>query len=76
MLILAACATTTGLNVSDAPAIADNKPLVACAVFQPIYWSEIDTVETIIQAKEHNAVWSRLCSQTKSKEKMIDHEPS
>lgn len=76
MLTLAACATTTGLNDNKAPAIAENKPLIACAVYQPISWSEKDTNITLIQIKEHNAVWSRLCPQTISQESEINHEPS
>ena len=33
---------------------------VAC-VFEPIYWSKRDTVETVRQIKEHNAVGKATC---------------
>lgn len=36
-------------------------PVLACAAFQPVYWSEQDTAETIASVKEHNAVWAALC---------------
>lgn len=33
----------------------------ACRAFEPLTWSRRDTAETIRRAKEHNAVWTRLC---------------
>lgn len=53
--ILTACATTT---VSSAPTSPDR---VACAVFQPIYWSGKDTQKSVEQIKEHNAVGKAVC---------------
>ncbi|MEL6504163.1 MAG: hypothetical protein AAFQ10_06865 [Pseudomonadota bacterium] len=32
-----------------------------CAGFQPIPWSKLDTPQTIIEIKSHNAVWKRFC---------------
>lgn len=32
-----------------------------CTTFQPIYWAEEDTDETIRAVKAHNAVWVSLC---------------
>lgn len=52
--ILTACATTT--TVSSAPT-----DRVACAVFQPIYWSARDTQKSVEQIKEHNAVGKAVC---------------
>jgi hypothetical protein len=52
MLILTSCATTTG---SDAPTES------FCALAKPIHWSAKDTDETIIEVKEHNAVWKKYC---------------
>lgn len=54
--ILTACATTT--TVSSAPTSPDR---VACAVFQPIYWSARDTQKSVEQIKEHNAVGKAVC---------------
>ena len=35
----------------------------SCRAFEPINWSRHDTEETIRRAKEHNAVWARLCAE-------------
>lgn len=32
-----------------------------CDIAKPIYWADGDTDETILQAKEHNAVGKSLC---------------
>lgn len=54
MLTLTSCATTTDFaGTTDAS--------VACLSFEPIRWSPQDTDQTIIQVKEHNAVWRALC---------------
>ena len=34
---------------------------VACESFEPIYWRERDSLETIKAVKEHNAVYRALC---------------
>jgi hypothetical protein len=33
-----------------------------CDVAKPIYWSKADSVDTIEQAKEHNAIGKALCN--------------
>ena len=33
-----------------------------CTAYLPITWSQQDTVETIHQIKQHNAVWFELCN--------------
>lgn len=33
----------------------------SCLAFLPITWSQSDTPETILQIKEHNAVFAALC---------------
>lgn len=33
----------------------------ACLTFQPVSWSKNDTLTTIRQIREHNAVWKSLC---------------
>lgn len=35
--------------------------LAACVVFEPIYWANGDTDETIKAVKLHNAAWLKLC---------------
>jgi hypothetical protein len=52
LLPLAACTTTTGGGATKA---------ALCDQFAPIRWSASDTVETIRQAKEANAVGAALC---------------
>jgi hypothetical protein len=32
-----------------------------CARWTPIYWSKLDTTDTVSQVKEHNAAWKRVC---------------
>lgn len=53
---LASC-QTTGSNAM----IKAVTTKVACESFEPILWSKKDTVKTITQAKEHNAVGKALC---------------
>jgi hypothetical protein len=54
-VILLACAATMDFSArTDAGASF-------CAVAKPILWSARDTDETIVQAKEHNAVGIKLC---------------
>ena len=36
---------------------------VDCLAFQPVRWSKSDTLQTIEQVREHNAVWKSLCSE-------------
>ncbi len=36
----------------------------ACQAYQPFHWSVEDTVETIQQARQHNAVYDDLCQGT------------
>lgn len=50
-MLLASCITTS-MSV-EIPKVAK-----ACTeIFLPIQWSSHDTPKTIIQIKEHNAVW-------------------
>ncbi len=49
MLAAGSCTTMTGSSARE------------CLMFDPITWSEGDTPETIIQVKEHNAVWVGRC---------------
>jgi hypothetical protein len=32
-----------------------------CLIYEPIYWSKNDTVETIIQVKANNAKYLAVC---------------
>ena len=34
---------------------------VDCEIFQPVKWSKKDTLRTVEQIKEHNAVWRSIC---------------
>ncbi len=43
-----------GINVS-------NKNEWNCSAYMPITWSRDDTQDTILQVKQHNAVWAALC---------------
>lgn len=43
------CTTTMGSSARE------------CLMFEPITWSELDTEETLVQIKEHNAVWKGRC---------------
>lgn len=49
------CVTTTASSVQVTK--------VACNpdVLKPITWSAKDTPKTVLQVKEHNAVWKALC---------------
>ena len=40
---------------------AKTEPQWECLAFQPVRWSSRDTVQTISQVKQHNAVWKELC---------------
>lgn len=52
---------------TESPAGADKLGRAAfCDVAEPIAWSALDTDGTIRQAKEHNAVGTRLCGWGKS----------
>lgn len=57
MLLLAipqaSCVTTMASNVPT--------DKVACASFQPIYWSGKDTTATVAAVKEHNAAGKAIC---------------
>ena len=60
MLLLAglpACATTTSLRETDPNAGAD-----FCAIAKPFRWNPQDTDESILQAKEWNAIGVKLCN--------------
>lgn len=60
LFLATGCATTTG---SGAEAVKASRSTVAmCDVFKPIRWSVKDTDDTIAAVKEHNAVWTVLCS--------------
>lgn len=67
--ILGSCATLTSLlgtkSAAGAVAASFDPVRVACGSFQPIRLAraewEILTEESVLQIKEHNAVWSRLC---------------
>jgi len=66
---LTACATTTDSAATSswwewltgADAESELGRASFCAVAKPIYWSALDTGETIAQVKEHNAVGAALC---------------
>lgn len=69
-LILVCCGTTTGLSASSAPATvattAAPTETGVCQMFKPIYWSKDDLVvkpdnQTMVQIREHNAVYKKLC---------------
>jgi hypothetical protein len=53
---LTACQTTTA--ISEKPTI---NTLAACDVLRPIYWSKKDTLKTIAQIKELNAIGKKAC---------------
>ena len=42
----------------DRPRVTDT----ACEAYAPIQWSVRDTDQTIIQIRQHNAVYDELCS--------------
>lgn len=50
IILINGCKTT-------ATAVTD----VDCDAFQPVQWSKKDTLKTVEQVKEHNAVWRSLC---------------
>jgi len=55
--ILTGCATPmTGSAATEAGHAS------FCDVAKPIYWSKADSADTIVQAKEHNAVGKALCN--------------
>lgn len=56
MLLLAGCATTTDTAVIDRAA-----SLTACQAFRPIAWSRLDTDQTILDVKSHNAAYAAIC---------------
>lgn len=60
---LTACATTTPFAVTDEERAGDLAVIVACTSFKPITYSRDDTVETVRQAREHNARWTSICGQ-------------
>ena len=53
-MILLACASTI---LSSAP----EGRAAFCDVAEPIFWSPMDTDETLAAVKEHNAVGVKLC---------------
>ncbi|MGF7054001.1 hypothetical protein GGC47_003189 [Bosea sp. OAE752] len=55
LLTLAGCVMTTGGNATKS---------ALCDQFRPIRWDDADTDQTIVQAKQHNAVGKRLCGWT------------
>ena len=60
VLALTGCAAMTG---SSATTDVAPKPVASdfCLIAKPIRWSVHDTDETILQAKEQNAVGKKLC---------------
>lgn len=62
-LILPSCASLTGSGANSYDDAYWHKATiaVACASYQPIYWSSTDTDQTIRQAKAHNAVGIQQC---------------
>ena len=52
MLSLMSCSQTTDFAVKDDVALATS----FCAAAKPFEWDKLDTRDTIIQAKQHNAV--------------------
>ena len=57
LLILTSCAQTMASSGPTEPRVLDT----FCAYAKPIYWSARDTDETILAAKEHNAVGKDRC---------------
>jgi hypothetical protein len=49
-ILLPSCATTDSAATSD-----------FCLIYEPIRWSQRDTVETIIQVKANNAKYLAVC---------------
>lgn len=58
--LLMGCASLTGIGVTDFPQEVD-PVAAACIAFKPISWSTRDTDATILEVKQHNAVWKVLC---------------
>ena len=57
-ILTASCATTTA---SSGVTASEDSVRVACTLFDPIYWSDKDTTETVAQIKERNATGKALC---------------
>ncbi len=56
LAVVAAAAVLAGCQST-----AKYKPSIAeCQMFRPIYWSKKDTLKTVEQIKEHNAV-GKIC---------------
>ena len=67
VIALQACQTTgpERRTTTATAAIDGSDPGLAqrmCAVFRPIYWSRLDSEETIRQVVVHNAGWDALCA--------------
>jgi hypothetical protein len=57
LIILSSCGTMTASKGPTEPVVLHD----FCQLAKPIYWSAKDTDQTILAAKEHNAVWKKYC---------------
>lgn len=57
LLLIPAC-MMTGSVETEKP-----RPPVAtfCSTYNPVRWSRLDTVDTVVQTKGNNAAYKRLC---------------
>lgn len=58
-LSLMSCAPMTSLSAPRPPITKPTNEF--CAIYKPIHWSKSDTDQTLIEVKENNAVWVKLC---------------
>ena len=56
LLTASGCARMTDFAATDVAAAT------ACQAFAPIAWSRLDTPQTIISVRHHNADWLALCT--------------
>ena len=60
VLPLMACETMMASGGTELPPEVD-PVAAACVAFKQISWSKHDTDLTILEVKQHNAVWRALC---------------
>ncbi len=56
LLLTQGCRTTGSAATDAAIGVA-----TFCTTYRPVRWSKEDSIETVLQAKENNAVYKRLC---------------
>ena len=59
LLVLSGCQTIQGRSSATSAGLLGRAPF--CSVAEPITYSRRDTVETVKQVREHNAVGNELC---------------